>query len=116
MVFSLRALTITRASKEWVFPIPLPEKENLSDFPLVSAGPRELWFPKMNSVQELYLIEKTQAWSAMEEMVPMSQLNCVNVLSRAGEGEHRKEKNTKKKKKKDSQKTEANETKMKQNI
>lgn len=99
MVFSLRALTITRASKEWVFPIPLPEKENLSDFPLVSAGPRELWFPQMNSVQELYLIEKTQAWSAMEEMVPMSQLNCVNVLSRAGEGEHRKEKNTKKKKK-----------------
>lgn len=91
---SLHPLTITHASKKRVFPIPLPEKENLSDFPLVSAGPRELWFPQMNSVRELDLIEKTQAWSAMEEMVPVSQLNCVNVLSRAGEGERRKEKNT----------------------
>lgn len=91
---SLHPLTIAHASKERVFPIPLPEKENLSDFPLVSAGPRELWFPQMNSVRELDLIEKTQAWSAMEEMVPVSQLNCVNVLSRAGEGERRKEKNT----------------------
>lgn len=50
----------------------------------------------MNSVRELDLIEKTQAWSAMEEMVPMSQLSCVNVLSRAGEGERREEKNQKK--------------------
>lgn len=91
VVFSLRPLTITCASKERVFPIPLPEKENLSDFPLVSAGPWELWFPQMNSVRELDLIEKTQAWSAMEEMAPVSQLNCMNVLSRAGEGEHRKE-------------------------
>lgn len=49
----------------------------------------------MNSVQELDLIEKTQARPAMEEMVPVSQLNCVNVLSRAGEGESRREKNTK---------------------
>lgn len=94
VVFSLCALTITCASKERVFPILLPEKENLSDFPLVSAGSRELWFPQMNSVLELDLIEKTQAWSAMEEMVPVSQLNCVNVLSRDGEGERRKEKNT----------------------
>lgn len=39
---------------------------------------------QMNSVQEPGLIEKTQAWSAMKETVLVSQLNCVNVLSRAG--------------------------------
>lgn len=49
---------------------------------------------QMNSVQEPSLIEKTQAWSAMKEMVLVSQLNCVNVLSRAGEGGG--EENTKK--------------------
>lgn len=58
-VFSLHLSTITHASGERVFPIPLPEKENLSYFPLVSAGPWELWFPQMNSVQEPDLIEKT---------------------------------------------------------
>lgn len=46
----------------------------------------------MNSVQEPDLIEKTQAWSAMKEMVLVSQLNCGNVLSRTGEGEREREK------------------------
>lgn len=58
-VFSLHPSTITHVSGERVFPIPLPEKENLSYFPLVSAGPWELWFPQMNSVREPDLIEKT---------------------------------------------------------
>ena len=46
---------------------------------------------QMNSVQEPGLIEKTQAWSAMKETVLVSQLNCANVLSRAGEGERKRE-------------------------
>lgn len=46
---------------------------------------------QMNSVQEPGLIEKTQAWSAMEKTVLVSLLNCANVLSRAGEGERVKE-------------------------
>lgn len=41
------------------------------------------------NVQELGLIEKTQAWSAMKETVLVSLLSCVNVLSRAGEGEEK---------------------------
>lgn len=39
---------------------------------------------QMNSVQELSLIEKTQARFAMKETVFVSMLNCANVLSRAG--------------------------------
>lgn len=70
----------------------------------------------MNSVQELDLIEKTQVWSAMEEMVPVSQLNCVNVLSRAGEGESRREKNTNVEKLEDRPKTVAKKMKMKWKI
>lgn len=46
---------------------------------------------QMNSVQEPGLIEKTQAWSAMKETVLVSLLNCANVLSRAGEGERKRE-------------------------
>lgn len=50
---------------------------------------------QMNSVQEPSLIEKTQAWSAMKEMVLVSQFNCVNVLSRAGGEGGEREENTK---------------------
>lgn len=93
--FSLHPLTITHASRNGSFRYLSRKKTKLSDFPLVSAGPWELWFPQMNSVQEPSLIEKTQAWSAMKEMVLVSQLNCANVLSRAGEGERKREENTK---------------------
>lgn len=79
------------ASGERVFPILLPEKKNLSDFPLVFCRAMRIMVSQMNSVQEPGLIEKTQAWSAMKETVLVSQLNCANVLSRAGEGESERE-------------------------